>query len=880
MQSPSISATMPYEEFLRAKLQAPPSYGFEIADAEIHPILKPHQRDIVRWAVHRGRAAIFAAFGLGKTIMQLEASRILAAKTGGRFLIVAPLGVRAEFMHDAAMLGITLTFVRSIEECGSSGLYITNYETVREGKLDPRLFAGVSLDEAGCLRGFGGTKTFRQMMAYFEGSGKFRIVATATPSPNDYIELLAYAAFLDIMDVSQGKTRFFKRNPKKADELTLFPHREREFWLWCSTWGVFLQKPSDLGHSDEGYVLPSLDVHWHEIPSNHENAGQDPSGQGRLLRNSTVGIGAAAREKRDSISARVAGLEEIVSAHDRTLYGFQQFIVWCELNDEQAAVDKALELLGCPMSSLYGRDGIDEREKLMLQWRAGETAAFVSKPSMYGAGANLQQCHHEIFLGIGFKFFDFIQAIHRTYRFLQKQDVRIDLLYTEAERGIKADLEEKWEKHKELVAQMSAIIRQYGLGHNALGDQMNRNMGVVRQEDSGAGWRAIYNDCIPETKAMEENSVDLILTSIPFSTQYEYSPNYSDFGHTDSNEHFWEQMDYLIPELLRVLSPGRVAAIHVKDRITPSGLTGMGFQTVYPFSDDCIHAFTKHGFGFLARKTIVTDVVRENNQTYRLGWSEQCKDGSRMGCGMPEYLLLFRKPPTDTSNGYADNEVVKSKRDYTRSRWQIDAHGFARSSGNRLLAPLDLEGVPHERIFKLFRADSLQNVYDFKRHVELSESLERCQECGHVHTGDRRCELCACKIAGSRLPATFMLLQPQSWHDDVWTDVARMRTMNMLQAAAGKEMHLCPIQFDIADRVIEQFSNRGELVFDPFMGIGTVPLRALIAGRRGIGIELAWNYYADSVAYLRGAETDAEIPTLFDLFAVVPEEANDAVPAS
>jgi hypothetical protein len=207
MQSPSISATMPYEEFLRAKLQAPPSYGFEIADAEIHPILKPHQRDIVRWAVHRGRAAIFAAFGLGKTIMQLEASRILAAKTGGRFLIVAPLGVRAEFMHDAAMLGITLTFVRSIEECGSSGLYITNYETVREGKLDPRLFAGVSLDEAGCLRGFGGTKTFRQMMAYFEGSGKFRIVATATPSPNDYIELLAYAAFLDIMDVSQGKTR-------------------------------------------------------------------------------------------------------------------------------------------------------------------------------------------------------------------------------------------------------------------------------------------------------------------------------------------------------------------------------------------------------------------------------------------------------------------------------------------------------------------------------------------------------------------------------------------------------------------------------------------------------------------------------------------------
>lgn len=866
-----------YEDFLRAKLQATPNAGFEVAPEEINPLCKPHQLDIIRWAVRRGRAAIFASFGLGKTVMQLEWCRLLAEKSGGRMLIVAPLGVRDEFMRDAAMLGTSLRFVRSIEECDPTGLYITNYETVREGKIDPRLFAGVSLDEAAVLRGFGGTLTFRKMMACFEGSGKFRLVATATPSPNDYIELLAYSAFIDVLDVSQGKTRWFKRNSEKADELTLLPGRERDFWLWCATWACFVQSPSDLGHSDDGYGLPALNVTWHEIPSNYEHAGEDPSGQGRLIRDSRMGVTSASREKRDSLEPRIAMMQTIASQQRRTEGGFEQFVVWCDLNDEQRAIDAALGELGCSYSSLYGSQKIDERECLMQEWRSGATVAFVSKPSMYGAGVNLQQCHRQIFVGIGFKFFEFIQAIHRCHRFLQKHDVQIDLIYTEAERGIRTDLEAKWERHKEMVAQMSAIIQEYGLGSSVLLQNLQRGMGVARQEASGQGWTLVLNDSVPETASMPPDSVHLILTSIPFSTQYEYSPNFSDFGHTDSNEHFWEQMDYLIPELFRVVQPGRVAAIHVKDRIVPSGLTGMGFQTVYPFSDACVAAFTRHGFGFLGRKTIVTDVVRENNQTYRLGWTEQCKDGSRMGCGMPEYLLLFRKPPTDTSNGYADLPVVKDKAKYSRSRWQIDAHGFMRSSGERVLAPEDLQGVKHDTIFKLFRDYSLHAVCDHEHHVALSESLERCRFCDHLHAGDKRCLECDCRRDGSLLPKTFMLFQPASWHPDVWTDVARMRTLNGSQEAAGREMHLCPLQFDIADRVIRQFSMEGETVLDPFSGLGTVPMRAVLMGRRGIGIELADGYWRDSIGYLRRAEAQSAVPTLFDLMERESESPDSSV---
>jgi hypothetical protein len=329
-----------------------------------------------------------------------------------------------------------------------------------------------------------------------------------------------------------------------------------------------------------------------------------------------------------------------------------------------------------------------------------------------------------------------------------------------------------------------------------------------RQEVAGEHFTCINNDCVIETARMAENSAHMIVTSIPFATQYEYTPSYNDFGHTDDDAHFWQQMDFLIPNLLRVLKPGRVAAIHVKDRIVPGGMTGLGFQTVSPFHADCIARFRQHGFAYMGMKTITTDVVRENNQTYRLGWTEQCKDGTRMGCGMPEYLLMFRKPPTDASNGYADEPVVKEKpwcddngtpapfdsKSNWKSRCRKRLHPRAladgrawlmRSSGDRLLTP-DETGELGMTSSTSCGATALHEVYDFAAHVAIAENMDR-QE---------------------RLPATFMLLPPHSWHPDVWTDVARMRTLNGSQHSKGQEMHLCPLQFDIVDRLIIHAPSR------------------------------------------------------------------------
>ena len=249
--------------------------------------------------------------------------------------------------------------------------------------------------------------------------------------------------------------------------------------------------------------------------------------------------------------------------------------------------------------------------------------------------------------------------------------------------------------------------------------------------------------------------------------------------------------------------------------------------------------------------TVVTDVVRENNQTYRLGWSEQCKDGTKMGAGSPEYILLFHKPQTDRSKGYADVPVTKDKATYTRARWQVDAHAFWRSSGNRHLTPDELAVLPPDQLSRLFTEQTLRQVYDYEAHIRVGEALD----------------------GRGALPATFMSLAPGSHHPDVWHDINRMLTLNTEQSRRAQAMHVCPLQFDIVDRLITRFSNPGELVFDPFGGLFTVPVRALRHGRRGRGVELNAGYFLDGVKYLQAEERKADMPGLFDLPSETAAEA-------
>lgn len=826
--------TLTYQEFLEQKVDFDTACGFDVDAAVVHPVLLPHQRAIVQWAASGGRRAIFAAFGLGKTVMQLETLRLTTERTGGRGLIVLPLGVRQEFRRDAAaMLGLDTRFVRRDSEVDGPGIYLTNYESIREGNLDPAAFDAASLDEASILRSFG-SKTYQTFLPLFE-QVPYRFVATATPSPNRYKELIHYAGYLGVMDTGQALTRFFQRDSTKANNLTLYPHKEREFWLWVSTWAVFLQRPSDLGFSDDGYVLPDLDVRYHSVAVDHSTAPADRDGQGLLYRGGPLGVTQAAREKRDTIKARVAKLTEIVNqAPD------DHFILWHDLEDERRAIKKALP----EAVEVYGSLDLDEREQRVIDFSDGRHRLLATKPELSGSGCNFQRhCHRAVFAGVGFSFNDFIQAIHRLQRFQQTHQVRIDIIHAESESEVVQTLQRKWAQHQELTATMSELIREYGLSQAAVADALTRSMGVDRIEASGDGWLVANNDCVPETQSMPDDSVDLIVTSIPFANHYEYTPAYEDFGHTDDNTHFWAQMDYLTPQLLRILAPGRIYACHVKDRILFGNVTGAGVPTVSPFHAEAIDHGRKHGFDYLGMITVVTDVVRENNQTYRLGWTEMTKDGTKMGVGSPEYILLFHKPQTDRTRGYADTPVTRSKDDYSRARWQVDAHAFWRSAGERHLTPDELAQLPPDQLAQLFTEDTLRRVYDYESHVRIGETLD----------------------GRGALPSTFMALAPGSWHPEVWHDVNRMLTLNTEQSRRAQQMHVCPLQFDIVDRLINRYSNPGDLVFDPFGGLFTVPVRALALGRRGRAVELNHDYFLDGVKYLEAQERKQGMPTLFDL---------------
>ena len=831
---------MEYIDFLKNKMAISQQTGFKVSKKELTKSLYPHVKDTVIWAVQGGCRAIFSSFGMQKTVTQLEICRIIIKHEGGKALIVCPKRVVTEFISQAKQhMGMDIYYVRTMQEVEacSGDIMVTNYERVRDGevgvRIDPNYFKCTSLDEASVLRGFG-TKTYQEFLPFFAGV-KYKFVATATPSPNRYKELIHYAGYLGVMDTGQALTRFFQRDSTKANNLTLYPGKEQEFWLWVSTWAIFLTKPSDLGYSDEGYILPELKVIEEVVPVDNETAGYFDDGEKMMFREAALGLQQAAKEKRDSINSRVARVVEIINRPENK---DDHFLLWHDLEAERIALCKAVE--GC--RAVYGSQDDDEADEIINDFKEGRLKYLAAKPEMLGEGLNFQYHCHKAIMFIDYRFNDKFQAVARIHRFMQKYPVELYLVFAESEQEIYKTFLQKWKQHNDMVAKMVQIVRDNGLFGLDVENKLMRYMFSKREIEKGRLFTAINNDNVLECQKMEENSVDLIITSVPFSNHYEYTASYNDFGFNADNDEFFRQMDYLSPQLMRILKPGRVLAVHCKDRILFGNATGDGMPTLDPFHAMCIFHYMKHGFRLFGMITVDTDVVRENNQTYRLGYTEMRKDGSKMGVGCPEYILLLRKLPTDTSRAYADDPVTKRIEDYSLARWQIDAHADWKSSGDRLLSYDDVKGCNIETVREYFRKYSMNHVYNFEDHVRFAEDME----------------------AAGRLPKTFMAIDPVSHKDYIWDDVTRMRTLNSRQSQKNRQNHICPLQLDIVERLIERYSNKGELVFDPFGGIQTVPYCAVRMGRRGLSTELNFDYWRDGLTYLREAELEQTSPTLFD----------------
>lgn len=474
---------MTYREFLESKIELATDSGFEVDKSRINKALKPHQGDAVAWALKGGRRALFESFGLGKTAQEIEFCHQAAEHTGGRALIVLPLGVKQEFTRDAVeLLGYEKPeYCRTMEEveASTSQIVLTNYERVRDGDIDPSYFAATSLDEASVLRSFG-SKTYQTFLDKFKNV-PYKLVATATPSPNKYKELIHYAGYLEVMDTGQALTRFFQRDSTKANNLTLYPNMEDEFWLWVSSWALFITKPSDLNpdYSDDGYVLPPLDVRWHEIPI-HYGDSVDRDGQMELFTQASTGLKEAAKIKRESIDARVEKMKEIVDSSPE-----DHFILWHDQEAERHAIKKALP----ETVDIYGSMDYDLREQRVIDFSDGKTRLFATKKSISGSGCNFQRfCHREIFVGIDYEFNDFIQAVHRCYRFLQQDTVVIDIIYMENEREIKP-----YTLRNPKATDIAAFLKLFSkLGVKDLKDSFNGNgfkelIAKEREKASGDG---------------------------------------------------------------------------------------------------------------------------------------------------------------------------------------------------------------------------------------------------------------------------------------------------------------------------------------------------------------------------------------------------------
>lgn len=485
-----------YYDFLNRKMDIAIWNGWDINESDLHPSSKPHQVATIKWSTRIGRGLIAKSFGLGKSHDAIELAKLTVARMDGLFLVVAPLGVRHQFIHvDGPRLGTWWQYVTSDEEvkAAKTPYLITNYERVRDGNIDPRRhnFSGVVLDEGSVLRSLG-SKTYDVFGEIFENVS-YRWVCTATPSPNNYREILGYADFLQVMDRGQALTRFFQRNVDKAGDLTLIPSQEENFWLWVASWALFIYRPSDLGYSDEGYDMPEMEVHWHRVAIDYGRPfGHDSWGQYRLLPDSSQNIQQAMKEKRATIKSRLGRAIEIMNDEKD-----KHFLLWHHLEDERKAIELALP----EAMTVYGSQPLEVSERRIIDFSDGKFRILATKPSIAGSGCNFQHhCADAIFLGLDFKFHDIIQAVHRIYRFQQVKKVNVHFIYAESEDEVVDVFRQKWAQHDYLTEKMRRIVQQYGLTHWSIETGLGRNL--VRDDErrvvKGRMFTAVRNDCTLE----------------------------------------------------------------------------------------------------------------------------------------------------------------------------------------------------------------------------------------------------------------------------------------------------------------------------------------------------------------------------------------------
>jgi len=720
-----------YKTFLENKKVTVKPSGITHSEYEINATLFPFQRDLVKWALKKGRCALFCDTGLGKTFMQLEWARIIA-KTS---IIVAPLSVARQSIREGLKLGIEVNYCRSQEQV-KDGLNITNYEMIDH--FNAERFDAVVLDESSILKSIDG-KTKDRLIKMFNRT-PYRLCCTATPAPNDIAEMANHSEFLGIMNRPDMLASFFVHDD---EGWRLKGHAEEPFYRWMASWSMSVRKPSDIGYSDDGYILPPLTINPIFIKS-----GYIPDGQ--LFFTGMKGITDRSKIRKGTMQDKVDTVLSLIENGNH-------YLVWCGLNDEANALKKILP----DNRNVEGADEPERKAKDIEDFQDGIYKVLITKPKIAGHGLNMQNCHKQIFVGMSDSYEAYYQCVRRSYRFGQTKPVDVYIVLSDHEQEIFDNVQRKEREAKEMAEKLISHVKNYEQ------EELNateHNFIYNTDKAEGENYTVMLGDSVERMKELSDNSIHLSVFSPPFQSLYVYSPTERDLGNSRDAGEFNEHFGFIIKELIRVTIPGRVCAVHVAD--VPAMMVRDGYIGMKDFSGDVIRLFTERGWIFDSRIPIDKNQQAQSIRTHSKGltMTQMKKDRSWLRPALPDYILKFRKP--------GDNPI-----------------------------PV----------------------------------------CGNM-TGDEWIELANPTWPNENDRAS----EWGAWA--TWYGIKESDTLNVRAARDNKdERHICPLQLGTIERCIKLWSNKGEIIFDPFMGIGSTGYRALELGRKFIGCELKPNYYRVAV---------------------------------
>lgn len=740
---------MDYQSFLASKRIRFASTGIGIDRNEINPILFEFQKDITEWAIKKGRCAVFLDTGLGKTFVQLEWARII----GGTCLIIAPLSVARQTVREAKKIGLNINYVREQSQI-QPGINITNYELIDHFDDD---FNSIVLDESSILKSISGK--IRQRLIDKFSRVRFKLCCTATPAPNDYVELGNHAQFLGVCSRQEMLSMFFinankehtyaindktyveKGSNKGGQEWRIKHHAEEPFFEWLSTWAIFLTKPSDLGYDDDGFNLPPLNI----IPKfiKIDDYHQDDS----LFFIGLSGIEERSKVRADMIPYKGNVLHEIIDG----ISG--QSIIWCGLDKESDYVKRNLNGVS---REVKGGDDIDYKISTIEEFQDGKFQHLITKTKIAGMGMNFQNASDMIFFGMNDSWESFYQAIRREWRFGQRNPVNVYLILSQYEREIYDNVMRKEAQATRLRAKMIEQMQNYEKA-----ELMNKEHSeeiYSEETKEGRGWKALRGDSVKRLAELGDDSVDLSVYSPPFADLFVYSNSERDLGNCRGWEEFFVHYEYIIQQVLRVTKPGRLSCVHTSD--IPAMANRDGYIGLRDFPGEVIRWHEKNGWVFVGRayvqKNPQAQAIRVKSKA--LLFVQMTKDSSHSRPALIDQVLIFKKP--------GDNAVP--------------------------IQPVKNSELDNETWIK--------------------------------------------------------------WAHGIWTDINETET---LQYYCGRdkddEKHICPLQLGTIERCIKLYSNPGELVLTPFMGIGSEAYMSIKLNRRAIGIELKESYYKIAVSNLQKA---------------------------